>query len=93
MSEPHFPPIPPQLHHLPTQQKEWMERWGMDCCKQTMRLALLFCTERVTGRMPVPCPDGIDGCCVDHTLPYERVRTAREITEALRKRLAEWEAS
>ena len=44
------------------------------------------CEEKQTYSMPIPCPDGIDGCCVAHVVPARREKTGSECAAAIRAR-------
>ena len=44
------------------------------------------CEEKESYAMTIPCPDGIQGCCVMHTVPATRMRTANECAAAIRAR-------
>lgn len=43
-----------------------------------------ICAEKVEYAMPISCPDGIEGCCVAHSITAKRERTAKEIQSAIR---------
>jgi hypothetical protein len=44
------------------------------------------CEQRTTYSMSIPCPDGIEGCCVAHFVPGSRAKTSQECAEEIRKR-------
>ena len=44
------------------------------------------CEEKQTYSMPIPCPDGIEGCCVAHVVPARREKTGQECAAAIRAR-------
>jgi len=44
------------------------------------------CEEREAYSMPIPCPDGIPGCCVAHYVPGSRLKDGVECAEAIRAR-------
>ena len=44
------------------------------------------CEEKQQYAMPIPCPDGIDGCSVMHSVPARREKTGQECAEAIRAR-------
>lgn len=46
--------------------------------------AIEFAQKQIEYNHPVPCPDGISGCAVLHTVPTKRRRTAQEIEAAIR---------
>ena len=45
-----------------------------------------LCEEKQTYSMPIPCPDGIEGCCVAHVVPARREKTGSECAAAIRAR-------
>lgn len=45
-----------------------------------------LCEEKQTYSMPIPCPDGISGCCVAHFVPARREKTGTECAAAIRAR-------
>jgi hypothetical protein len=57
---------------------------------QTLEEAAKVCETRIDYGMQIPCPDGIPGCCVLHTIPAKRAKNALECASAIRK-LAERE--
>ena len=44
------------------------------------------CEEKQQYAMPIPCPDGIDGCSVMHCVPARREKTGQECAAAIRAR-------
>ena len=44
------------------------------------------CEEKQNYSMPIPCPDGISGCCVNHVIPARREKTGTECAAAIRSR-------
>jgi hypothetical protein len=44
------------------------------------------CEEKQTYSMPISCPDGISGCCVNHVIPARREKTGTECAAAIRAR-------
>ena len=44
------------------------------------------CEEKQQYAMPTPCPDGIDGCLVMHSVPAYREKTGPECAAAIRAR-------
>ena len=44
------------------------------------------CEEKQTYSMPIPCPDGIEGCCVAHVVPARREKTGQDCAAAIRAR-------
>ena len=44
------------------------------------------CEERESYNMPIPCPDGIAGCCVAHYVPGSRLKDGVECAAAIRAR-------
>jgi len=44
------------------------------------------CDEKQTYSMPIPCPDGIEGCCVAHVVLARREKTGSECASAIRAR-------
>jgi hypothetical protein len=45
-----------------------------------------LCEEKKDYAMPVPCPDGIQGCLVAHYFPVKREKTGSEAAAAIRAR-------
>ena len=45
-----------------------------------------LCEEKLSYFTPIPCPDGISGCLVDHHGPVQRKKTATECAAAIRAR-------
>ena len=45
-----------------------------------------LCEEREEYSMQIPCPDGIVGCCVFHSVRGSKLKDGRECAEAIRRR-------
>ena len=45
-----------------------------------------LCEEREEYSMPIPCPDGISGCCVAHFVRGSKLKDGRECAAAFRGR-------
>lgn len=45
-----------------------------------------LCEQKVPYMMAIPCPDGIPGCAVFHSVPALREKTGRECAADIRKR-------
>ena len=55
-----------------------MEREREACAK--------VCEKKTAYQMQIPCPDGISGCLVLHTIEAKREKTGSECAAAIRKR-------
>lgn len=44
------------------------------------------CEEKKNYSMPIPCPDGISGCLVLHSVPAKREKTGEECAADIRAR-------
>lgn len=45
-----------------------------------------LCEQREEYPMPIACPDGIAGCCVDHFILGSKLKDGRECAAAIRAR-------
>lgn len=41
------------------------------------------CRKKIEYQMPIPCPDGIEGCAVFHSVPARREKTGEECAQAI----------
>jgi hypothetical protein len=51
--------------------------------RRGMEKAAEICRVRISYPMPIPCPDGIAGCCVAHFVAATRGKTGTECADAI----------
>ena len=65
---------------------EKMERFAALVAAAEREACEKVCEEQLTYFTPIPCPDKISGCLVDHHGPVQRKKTATECAAAIRAR-------
>lgn len=63
--------------------KRWIGRFTRQYGDQVARECAEVARERISYAMPISCPDGMPGCCVLHTVPGTRDKTAEEVATAI----------
>jgi len=57
-----------------------------ECILAEREACAKVCEEKQSYSMPIPCPDGISGCLVLHSVPGTREKTGKECAAAIRAR-------
>ncbi|NCA02835.1 MAG: hypothetical protein EBS87_11870 [Sphingomonadaceae bacterium] len=57
-----------------------------DAVKAEREACARVCEEKKNYSMPIPCPDGISGCLVLHSVPAKREKTGEECAADIRAR-------
>ena len=65
---------------------ENMMRFAALVAEREREACAKVCEEKQNYSMPIPCPDGIEGCCVAHVVPARREKTGSECAAAIRAR-------
>ena len=65
---------------------ETIERFAELVAAAEREACAKVCEEKQQYAMPIPCPDGIDGCSVMHCVPARREKTGQECAAAIRAR-------
>ena len=73
------------LNH-PDVRAEHLERFAELVRQDEREACAKLCEEREKYSMQIPCPDGIVGCCVFHSVRGSKLKDGRECAKAIRGR-------